>query len=255
MSGEPRRGWRPKRDRSVNTEPTDSGDTCPDHAAALAPARVGPGEHVVNVLAGLREPIVVTLVRLASLTSIPGRPLAGWRMGSVGVSLASDAGGRSGGRGRAGDEPAQACPAGPAAGEAAEPAAAPARRPLLILAGLACGVVYVLVVGSFTRYSWPATAGIVSLGTMVVLIGWRGPRRFRPASGPLPIRGTVLWGVVFVAGCLWELSSLLQQPTLTTSSYDHPTISTLTDPALSTMTGRVVVLAAWLGLGWFLVER
>ena len=33
------------------------------------------------------------------------------------------------------------------------------------------------------------------------------------------------------------------------------TISTLTDPMLSTWAGRSVVLAAWLGLGWFLVER
>jgi hypothetical protein len=58
-----------------------------------------------------------------------------------------------------------------------------------------------------------------------------------------------------VAGCLWELSSLLQQPTLTTSSYAHPTISTLTDPALSTWAGRSIVFAGWLGLGWFPVER
>jgi hypothetical protein len=71
----------------------------------------------------------------------------------------------------------------------------------------------------------------------------------------VPVAGAVLWGAVFVAGCLWELSSLLEQPNLATSSYTHPTISTLTDPLLSTMTGRAAVLAAWLGLGWFLVER
>jgi hypothetical protein len=48
---------------------------------------------------------------------------------------------------------------------------------------------------------------------------------------------------------------LLEQPTMTTDSYAHPTISTLTDPLLSTWAGRSLVLAAWLGLGWFLVER
>jgi hypothetical protein len=60
---------------------------------------------------------------------------------------------------------------------------------------------------------------------------------------------------VFVAACLWELWSLLEQPNLATSSYAHPTISTLTDPVLSTWAGRSIVLAGWLALGWFLVER
>ena len=48
---------------------------------------------------------------------------------------------------------------------------------------------------------------------------------------------------------------LLEQPNLATSSYAHPTISTLTDPLLSTWAGRSIVLAGWLALGWFLVER
>src|SRR5437773_2079302 len=81
----------------------------------------------------------------------------------------------------------------------------------------------------------------------------RRPARWRPPRPPLT--GLVLWGVLAVACCLWELWSLLEQPNLATSSYAHPTISTLTDPALSTWAGRAVVLAAWLGLGWFLVER
>jgi len=60
---------------------------------------------------------------------------------------------------------------------------------------------------------------------------------------------------VLVAGCLWELSSLLQQPSLTTDSYAHPTISTLTDPLLATSPGRAVALLAWVAFGWYLVER
>lgn len=135
------------------------------------------------------------------------------------------------------------------------PGIARPRRPLAVLTGLACGAVYALVVGSFSRFSWPATVPVVALGTTVVIIGWRGPRRFRPVPGPLPVAGTALWGGVFVAGCLWELASLLQQPNLETGSYAHPTISTLTDPVLATTAGRAVFLAAWLVLGWFLVER
>jgi len=87
--------------------------------------------------------------------------------------------------------------------------------------------------------------------------GMRGgapPAGVRAAPRP-PLAGLALWGAVFVAACLWELWSLLEQPNLATSSYAHPTISTLTDPVLSTWAGRSIVQAAWLGLGWFLVER
>jgi hypothetical protein len=299
MSGQPRRGWRPKRDRGVSRGPApgDAG-TCGADAAVLTVGRAGPGEHVVNVLYGLRAPIVVILLVIAFMASISGKPLDGLLTLIAGVSLAWDTGRRSRARGGAGDDQspegesnqaraglAADIVAGPAtagitaagataAATAAEATSvssagvtsgastggvtrsgATARRRLVILGGLACGAVYALVVGSFTRYSWPATVPVILLGTGVVMIGWRGPRRLRPVSGPVPIAGAVLWGVVFVAGCLWELSSLLEQPNLATSSYTHPTISTLTDPLLSTMTGRAVVLAAWLGLGWFLVER
>ena len=120
---------------------------------------------------------------------------------------------------------------------------------------LAGGVAYAAVMGSFTRYSWPATAGIILLGTVVVLIGWHGPLRERPARGRLPVAGTLAWIVVLVAGGLWELSALLLQPSITTDSYAHPTISTLTDPVLASSPGRAAVLAAWLALGWYLVER
>jgi hypothetical protein len=142
-----------------------------------------------------------------------------------------------------------------AAGAGGPPTRAGRRRPALLAAGLAGGVLYAVVVGSFSRYSWPATVAVAGLGMAVVAIGWRGPRHTRPAQPGPPLTGLVLWGVLAVACCLWELWSLLEQPNLATSSYAHPTISTLTDPVLSTWAGRSVVLAAWLGLGWFLVER
>jgi hypothetical protein len=214
------------------------------------------------------------------MASISGKPLDGLLTLIAGVSLSWDTGRRSRARGTARDDQSPAgethqaraglvadVEAGPAVATSTVATASAAtagdrrsgglarRRPLVILGGLACGAVYALVVGSFARYSWPATVPVIVLGTVVVMIGWRGPRRLRPVWGPVPVAGAVLWGAVFVAGCLWELSSLLEQPNLATSSYTHPTISTLTDPLLSTMTGRAVVLAAWLGLGWFLVER
>jgi hypothetical protein len=143
-----------------------------------------------------------------------------------------------------------------AAGQAGGPLAAPRwRRPVLYAAWLAAGVLYAVVVGSFSRYSWPATVPVAGLGAAVVAVGWRAPRVARPARARPPAAGLALWGLAFVSACLWELWSLLEQPNLATSSYAHPTISTLTDPVLSTWAGRSVVLAGWLGLGWFLVER
>jgi hypothetical protein len=67
--------------------------------------------------------------------------------------------------------------------------------------------------------------------------------------------GLLLWLAVILAGCLWELQALLQQPNLTASSYTHPTISTLTDPVLAGWAGRSLLLVVWLLFGWFLVER
>jgi hypothetical protein len=266
MSGRPRPGWRPKGDRGVS-EYTAAGDedAGTGDAPALSPGRVAPGEHVINVLYGIRQPIVAILLIIAFMATISGKPLDGLLTLIAGVSLGWDTGRRARARGKAGQAHEDAArrgqedqphASGPATVQTAGSAGtARLRRPLVILAGLACGAGYALVVGSFSRFSWPATVPVVALGTAVVMIGWRGPRRLRPVSGPLPVAGTALWGGVFVAGCLWELTSLLQQPNLETGSYAHPTISTLTDPVLATMAGRAVVLAAWLGLGWFLVER
>jgi hypothetical protein len=297
MSGRPLRGWRPKGDKGVSDYTAAGGEEAgTGDAAALSPGRVTPGEHVINVLYGIRQPIVAILLIIAFMAAISGKPLDGLLTLIAGVSLGWDTGRRARARGKAGQAhedaahqarevqalegrtpvgqarsaaahvtgPATTQATGPAAAQATGPAAAQAtgsagtarlRRPLVILAGLACGAAYALVVGSFSRFSWPATVPVVALGTVVVMIGWRERRRVRPVPGPLPVAGTALWGGVFVAGCLWELTSLLQQPNLETGSYTHPTISTLTDPVLASMAGRAVVLAAWLGLGWFLVER
>ena len=107
--------------------------------------------------------------------------------------------------------------------------------------------------GSFTRFSWPSTLAVVSLGAVMIFIGWRGPVRPRPVPGRMPLAGVAAWGAVLGAGGLWELWSLLQQPSLTLTSSAHPTISALADPVLATPPGRALILVvwAWLGLHFF----
>jgi hypothetical protein len=251
--------------------PLGGGDTGTRHGdtTTLTAVRAG-SRHVVTALAGLREPIVVILLLIALFTWISGKTLDGLLMLVVAVSLAWDTGRRRARQdgppeGRPADEgPADfGAAAGPAVVGGADAttlpdaprAAARRRRRLLVLAWLAGGALYVVLVGSFSRYSWPVTVPVAALGAAVVVAGWRGPRHSRPAPARLPPIGLALWGLVLVAGCLWELSSLFQQPALAISSYAHPTISTLTDPVLSTWAGRSIFLAAWLGLGWFLAER
>jgi hypothetical protein len=245
-------------------------------AAVHAPRPLG---HALAVVTGFREPVVAVLLAIAFFTAVSGKPVDGVLMLIVAVSLAWDAGRRA----RDARErpamtaaPGSTAAAGPAGGipDAPIPAAAappPTRgagagpavltrsaRRLRVLAAavlVAAGAGYAVVVGSFSRYSWPATAGIAGLGTAVVLIGWHRPPARTRTAGPLPVAGVAVWGGLGVAGCLWELAALLKQPTLTTASYAHPTISALTDPVLASATGRVAVLMAWLALGWYLVRR
>ena len=194
-------------------------------------------------LAGFRAPVVWILLAIAFFTSISGKPVDGVLMLIVAVGLAWDAGRR-----------ARHHPAG--APVPSRTAARSGVRPrVAVIALLAAAVAYAGVVGSFIRYSWPATAGVIGLGTVVVLIGWHIPVRARPDGGRLPVAGALAWVAVLAAGCLWELSALLQQPSLTAGSYAHPTISTLTDPLLATSPGRAAALLAWVAFGWYLVKR
>jgi hypothetical protein len=279
--------------RSGTGRPSSRAEGTGDGQGGAPAAGAGPAPgHLAAALTGLREPIVVLLLIIGFMSWISGKPLDGLLIMLAGAGLAWDAGRRSRQTSPAVVSPAEARAATASPTEASPAVAVPAeaspveadpaaredavltaagappapiaggpsararrRRPALLAAWLAGGVLYAVVVGSFSRYSWPATVAVAGLGAAVVAIGWRGPRHTRPAPPRPPLTGLVLWSVLAVACCLWELWSLLEQPNLATSSYAHPTISTLTDPVLSTWAGRSIVLAAWLGLGWFLVER
>ncbi len=119
---------------------------------------------------------------------------------------------------------------------------------------LIAGLLYVIVVGAFARYSWPASIAVFVPAAVGVAVAWSGPRR---AGDPQPLErsGALVWAGAFVTLGLWELVNLLLQPSLTRGSQVHPTISVLMNPVLSSHAGRSVFLAAWLAFGLFLMER
>ena len=127
----------------------------------------------------------------------------------------------------------------------------PRPNALLVVAG----VLYAVLVGSFARYSWPASIAVFSAAAAAVWISWRTPSATAPRTPPVSRAGALAWTSVFVALALWELAALLLQPALTISSSAHPTISVLMDSVLRTQVGRSAFLAIWLAVGWELLER
>jgi hypothetical protein len=117
-------------------------------------------------------------------------------------------------------------------------------------------VLYAAIVGTFARWSWPISVAVAVPGAIAVGSAWlgtpavatNGPRyESRPSAVP--------WVIVLLALAAWEVQALLLQPSLTTSSRAHPTLSTLMDPVLASHIGRSISLAVWLWLGGYLLER
>jgi hypothetical protein len=96
---------------------------------------------------------------------------------------------------------------------------------------------------------------VAAPGLVGMLNVWRASPRPSAQAAPIHAGGAAAWVAVFVLLALWELSALLLQPSLTTGSPLHPTISVLLDPALGPHLGRSVGFAVWLALGWLLVRR
>jgi hypothetical protein len=102
--------------------------------------------------------------------------------------------------------------------------------------------------------------GIVvsGIGVSTLLLGW-GPLA-KPASEP-PVgtepasmspairRAAILWSVIAVACCLWEVASFLLGLPSAEAAVRHPSISELFDPVLDTIQGRIAFTVVWLLVG------
>lgn len=182
---------------------------------------------------GLRNPVVFVLLAAGVGDAVTGNAVDALLLLGVGVALA-----------RSGKTPR---------GEVDSLRRTAPRGGRWILLAVATGLAYALVVGGLQRYSWPVTLAVVVPGAVALTIAWREPMSVEPP--PIDPLGARLWVGVFVALGLWELANLVMQPSLLEGSYDHPTLSVLSDSFLASQGGRSVALFAWLGFGWYLVER
>jgi len=204
--------------------PTDSKEH--GHAGARGPVALRP----------FRDPVVVILLLAGTFDWLSGNPIHSVLLFAVALALGRDT-------------------------VLGEPGAGSERTlglhanrgvsPIAVLGAVA----YVVVVGGFGRYSWPATVAVVIPAATVLALVWPGPLHPLPTPGRLDPGGVLAWASVFVALALWALTELLLQPSLSTDSHAHPTLSVLTDPVLATHPGRSVALFLWVGFGWFLVWR
>jgi hypothetical protein len=203
----------------------------PDHT------RVGRGSIAGGLSLALRDPVVDILLLAGVFDGISGNPVHSILLLSTGIAL-----GRADALGRH-----------PQPSENPGRLAAGRRRPSSL--ALAFAIAYAFLVGGFARYSWPATVAVVIPGTIALVVAWRDGADHPPAVGPIDRVGAVAWASVFVVAGLWELTALLLQPSLTTDSAAHPTISVLTDPILATHPGRSIALLLWAAGGWFVMRR
>jgi hypothetical protein len=202
---------------------------------------------VAEILAG--DPLVDWLVLLLTAAAL-GWDRMGRRWPASGQAVGAPTAHSMLGRGR---------PPVPAGGEAAaQPGPGrvdrlvPARLTLAVVIG---GLVYAAVAGGLDPFSWPAMVAVAAPGLVGVMNAWRASPRPSAEAAPIQVGGAAAWVAVLVVLALWELSALLLQPSLTTGSPLHPTVSVLLDPALGSHLGRSVGFAVWLALGWLLVHR
>jgi hypothetical protein len=113
-----------------------------------------------------------------------------------------------------------------------------------------------LTLGVTRLYSPADTAIVVGLGVLLLPVAWAD----RPPGRPEPLaavvrRTAIVWSVVIVAGCLWEIGVFFLGRDLTGSETAFPALSDLLDPVLAWPPARVLLVACWLLGGLVLLRR
>ncbi|HEY9497915.1 MAG TPA: hypothetical protein VIQ78_02705 [Terrimesophilobacter sp.] len=124
------------------------------------------------------------------------------------------------------------------------------RHGVLIGAAAVLGTLMVIV----PRHGIIEGVILSAIGLSVLFFAWPTPGDTDAALAPLR-RSAVLWSVIGVVCCLWEVSSFLLGLPSADAKVTHPSISLLLDPVLDTPEGRVGFTALWLLSGIALLRR
>lgn len=122
----------------------------------------------------------------------------------------------------------------------------PEQSPAMAIALLAIGA-YVLPAG------WGS--GVTRRGTSAVGRGGTPTAPTRIARTRTLIRADVLWAVLAVLVCVWELSAFALGAWTSSGPLGHPTISALFEPLLEREPWRVLLTVAWVAGGAALLRR
>lgn len=99
---------------------------------------------------------------------------------------------------------------------------------------------------------WMGVA-VIAVGAVAAIVAWpQGTSASPPWTRGLR-RLAIAWSAILVAGCLWELFQFVLGRIAPDLHWFA--LSDLLDPLVSTVPGRILFLAAWLGGGLFLVRR
>jgi hypothetical protein len=228
-------------------------------APAPSPRHAGFAAGMWRFPRSLVHPIVLTFVLAAVFSYLSADTVRAAYLLAVGLALAWDHARPRASRPPSG--PAAATESRPGAShaiavfsiESAERRRAAMRR--LLVPALLAAVAYSLIVGWFARYSWPATISVTIPSVAGVLVAWRVSAGSHTEPGRLSWVGVGAWAFVWAGASVWELTALFLQPSLSTDSYAHPTLSVLANSVLAAWPGRSVVLFGWLAFGWYLARR
>ncbi|MEN2741834.1 hypothetical protein ABCS02_28950 [Microbacterium sp. X-17] len=124
-----------------------------------------------------------------------------------------------------------------------------------VLAGTLIAVAS-LTLGFTQLYSPADTAIVVGLGVLLLPVAWADRSRPETGSpGSAVRRAAILWSIVLVAGCLWEIGVFFLGRDLSGSTTAYPALSDLLDPVLAWPPARVLLVACWLLGGYALLRR
>lgn len=113
---------------------------------------------------------------------------------------------------------------------------------------------YAGVASGLRAQSWPVTVAVLLPVVLAVTLAARRPRS-RPEPSRRVTRTLVVWGVLVVAGVLWEAWAFFHQPAWNVGTAAHPTFSTLAGPLLHHRLVRFGAWLVWLYTGWWFARR